>query len=87
MFSQNTNKEAFGVDISRSRGIGWQGPRQSRGEGGKEEEEVNKSFGGIFGFRPCFRKFRSGFDVGYIVILFSSSPLPIAGSLVSKDCI
>lgn len=87
MSSQDTNKEAFGVDITRSRGIGWQAPRQSCGEDGKEGEEVNKSSGGIFGFGPCFRKLRGGFDVGYIVILFPSSPLPIAGSPVSKDCV
>lgn len=49
--SQITKQEAFGVDITRSRGLGWQA-QDRHGEGGKEDEAVNKSFGGIFGLGP-----------------------------------
>lgn len=80
MSSQNTNPEAFQVDITQSEDVvGWHAQDGVVEKVGEEDEGIHKSFWGDFGPGPLFLKpFRSGFDAGYIVFLFSSvCPSPL----------
>lgn len=85
--SQNTNQEAFAVNTTRSRGVGWQAQDRVVGKVGKRMRRSINHLERFLASVLVSERFRSGFDVGYIVIPFSSAPLPTADFLVSKDCV